>query len=62
MPEEKLRTMTYYTRDQVPVCPVFTHAKIKSRFGIKVNFSRHTWKKMPQKRMECVRLLFDHLA
>ena len=26
----------------MPTCPVFTRAKIKSRFGIKVNSSRHT--------------------
>ena len=31
MPEDKLWTRTYSTRDQVPV---FTRAKIKSRFGI----------------------------
>ena len=38
---EKLWTRTYSTRDQVPTCPVFTRAKIKPRFGIKVNSSRH---------------------
>ena len=42
MPEDKLWTRTYFTRDQVPVCPVFTRAKIKSRSGIKVN-SRHSY-------------------
>ena len=35
---KKLWTRTYSTRDQVPTCPVFTRAKIKSRYGIKVNF------------------------
>ena len=25
----------------MPTCPVFTRAKIKPRFGIKVNLSRH---------------------
>ena len=39
---EKLWTRTYSTRDQVPTCPVFTRTKIKPRFGIKVNSSRHT--------------------
>ena len=39
---KKLWTRTYSTRDQVPTCPVFTRAKIKPRFGIKVKFSRHT--------------------
>ena len=34
---EKLWTRTYFTRDQVPTCPVFTRAKIKSRFGILKN-------------------------
>ena len=38
---KKLWTRTYSARDQVPTCPVFTRAKIKSRFGIKVNLSRH---------------------
>ena len=28
---------TYSRRDQVPTCPVFIRAKIKSRFGILVN-------------------------
>ena len=40
--EKKLWTRTYSTRDQVPTCPVFTRAKIKPRFGIKVNSSRHS--------------------
>ena len=31
---EKLWTRTYSIGDQVPTCPVFTCAKIKSRFGI----------------------------
>ena len=31
---EKLWTRTYSIGDQVPTCPVFTRAKIKSRFGI----------------------------
>ena len=44
MPEDKLWTRTYSTRDQVPTCPVFTRVKIKSRFGILKN-SHHTWKK-----------------
>ena len=34
---KKLWTRTYSIRDQVPTCPVFTRAKIKSRFGILVN-------------------------
>ena len=34
---EKLWTRTYSIGDQVPTCPVFTRAKIKSRFGILVN-------------------------
>ena len=34
---EKLWTRTYSVGDQVPTCPVFTRAKIKSRFGILVN-------------------------
>ena len=34
---KKLWTRTYSTRDQVPTCPVFTRAKIKSRFGILKN-------------------------
>ena len=38
-PRKKLWTKTYSTRDQVPTCPVFTRAKIKSRFGILKNFS-----------------------
>ena len=38
---KKLWTRTYSTRDQVPTCPVFTHAKIKPCFGIKVKFSCH---------------------
>ena len=38
---EKLWTRTYSIGDQVPTCPVFTHAKIKSRFGILVNFASH---------------------
>ena len=38
MPEKKkLWTRTYSTRDQVPTWPVFTRAKIKSRFGILKN-------------------------
>ena len=41
MPEEKLWTRTYYTRDQVPICPVFTRAKLKSRFGILKNLPSH---------------------
>ena len=38
---EKLWTRTYSIRDQVPTCPVFTRAKIKSRFGILVNLPSH---------------------
>ena len=34
---EKLWTRTYSIGDQVPTCPVFTRAKIKSRFRILVN-------------------------
>ena len=39
-------TRTYSTRDQVPTCPVFTRAKIKSRFGILKNLPSHidSWK------------------
>ena len=37
-PRKKIWTRSYSTRDQVPVCPVFTRAKIKSRFGILKNF------------------------
>ena len=36
--EKKLWTRTYSVRDQVPSCPVFTRAKIKSRFGILNSF------------------------
>ena len=36
---EKIWTRTYSKGDQVPTCPVFTRAKIKSRFG---NFSQKT--------------------
>ena len=61
MPEKKLWTRTYSTRDQVPTCPVFTREKIKSRFGILKNLPSHL-EKMPQKRMECFRLIFEHLA
>ena len=38
---EKLWTRTYSIGDQVPTCPVFTRAKIKSRFGILVNLPSH---------------------
>ena len=31
-PREKLWTRTYYVGDQVPICPVFTRAKIKVPF------------------------------
>ena len=31
----------------MPTCPVFTGAKIKSRSGIKVKFSRHTFSYAP---------------
>ena len=41
--KKKLWTRTYSTRDQVPVCPVFTRAKIKSRFGIFNNLPSHLW-------------------
>ena len=37
MPERKTLNRTYSVGDQVPTCPVFTRAKIKSRFGILVN-------------------------
>ena len=43
--EKNLWTRTYSTRDQVPTCPVFTLAKIKSRFGILI-VSRHTYKEI----------------
>ena len=33
MPERKTLNRTYSVGDQVPTCPVFTRAKIKSRFG-----------------------------
>ena len=36
---EKLWTRTYSIGDQVPTCPVFTRAKIKSRFGIFSQFA-----------------------
>ena len=36
MPERTLNR-TYSVGDQVPTCPVFTRAKIKSRFGILVD-------------------------
>ena len=39
--EKKLWTRTYSTRDQVPTCPVFTRAKIKSRFVIFKNLPSH---------------------
>ena len=38
---EKLWTRTYSIGDQVPTCPVFTRAKIKSHFGILVNLPSH---------------------
>ena len=38
---KKLWTRTYSIRDQVPTCPVFTCAKIKSRFGILKNLPSH---------------------
>ena len=37
MPVRKTLNRTYSVGDQVPTCPVFTRAKIKSRFGILVN-------------------------
>ena len=37
MPERKTLNRNYSVGDQVPTCPVFTRAKIKSRFGILVN-------------------------
>ena len=37
-PRKKLWTRTYSTRDQVPTCPIFTRAKIKSRYGTLKNF------------------------
>ena len=39
MPERRTLNRTYSVGDQVPTCPVFTRAKIKSRFGILVDFS-----------------------
>ena len=39
MPERKTLNRTYSVGDQVPTCPVFTRAKIKSRFGIFDNFA-----------------------
>ena len=41
MPERKTLNRTYSVGDQVPTCPVFTRAKIKSRPGILVNFASH---------------------
>ena len=41
MPEKKLWTRTYSTRDQAPTCPIFTRTKIKSRFGILKNLPSH---------------------
>ena len=38
---KKLWTRTYSTRDQVSTCPVFTRAKVKSRFGILKNLPSH---------------------
>ena len=40
---EKLWTRTYSIRDQVPTCPVFTRAKIKTRFGISKNLPSHKY-------------------
>ena len=37
MPERRTLNRTYSVGDQVPTCPVFTRAKIKSRFGILVD-------------------------
>ena len=37
MPERRTLNRTYSVGDQVPTCPVFTRAKIKSRFRILVN-------------------------
>ena len=39
MPERKTLNRTYSVGDQVPTCPVFTRAKIKSRDGILVDFA-----------------------
>ena len=41
MPERKTLNRTYSVGDQVPTCPVFTRAKIKSRFGIIDNLPSH---------------------
>ena len=41
---QKLWTRTYSIGDQVPTCPVFTRAKIRSRFGILIHFvSQYSW-------------------
>ena len=45
---EKLWTRTYSRRDQVPTCPVFTRAKIKSRFGILTNLPSHIGSSCPR--------------
>ena len=41
MPERKTLNRTYSVGDQVPTCPVFTRAKIKSRFEDFSPISRH---------------------
>ena len=41
---EELWTGLISVGDQVPTCPVFTRAKIKSRFGILVNLPSHHFK------------------
>ena len=43
MPEKKTlnEDLFYKGSSQVPTCPVFTRAKIKSRFGIFVNLPSH---------------------
>ena len=49
MPERKTLNRTYSVGDQVPTCPVFTRAKIKSHFGILVNLQSHHDKKVESK-------------
>ena len=41
MPERRTLNRTYSVGDQVPTCPVFTRAKIKSRSGILVDLPSH---------------------
>ena len=64
---EQLQQQLEYTL-QKPDCHSWWISKLQSghedaleeRYAIKILFQ--TWKKMPQKRMECSRLLLEHLA